>query len=72
MIFSKKDFLQLIAIAITTGCAALICNLFLTYLFDLSAVESMISEPMREFYDAMYTNCVVVSGISGGTMPFGS
>ncbi len=68
MIFSKKDFLQLIAIAITTGCAALICNLFLTYLFDLSAVESMISEPMREFYDAMYTNCVVVSGISGGTM----
>ena len=69
MIVSVKDSLKLFGISIMTCCAVTVCNLFLNYYIDLSAIAGLISNPAAQmFYDAQLMNAKVVCAISGGCL----
>ena len=52
-----------------TCCAVTVCNLFLNYYIDLSAIAGLISNPAAQmFYDAQLMNAKVVCAISGGCL----
>ena len=42
MIISIKDSFKLIGVAVMTCCAVLVCNLFVNYLIDVSAIADSI------------------------------
>ena len=69
MIVSVKDSLKLFGISIMTCCAVTVCNLFLNYYIDLSAIADLISNPAAQmFYDAQLMNAKVVCAVSGGCL----
>ena len=53
MIVSIKDSIKLFGISIMTCCAVTVCNLFLNYYMDLTAIADLIDTPVAQvFYDA--------------------
>ena len=69
MIVSIKDSVKLFGISIMTCCAVTVCNLFLNYYIDLSAIADLISNPAAQmFYDAQLMNAKVVCAVSGGCL----
>lgn len=69
MIVSIKDSLKLFGISIMTCCAVTVCNLFLNYYIDLTAIEGLIDNPyVHTFYDAQLMTAKVVCSVSGGCL----
>ncbi|MBQ7492763.1 MAG: FtsX-like permease family protein [Clostridia bacterium] len=69
MIVSVKDSLKLFGISIMTCCAVTVCNLFLNYYLDLSAIAALIDNPAAQmFYDAQLMTAKVVCAVSGGCL----
>ena len=53
MIVSIKDSVKLFGISIMTCCAVTVCNMFLNYYLDLTAIAGLIDNPYAQmFYDA--------------------
>lgn len=53
MIISIKDSFKLIGVAVMTCCAVLVCNLFVNYLIDVSAIaDSIVDVSMIALYNA--------------------
>lgn len=69
MIVSIKDGAKLFGISIMTCCAVTVCNLFLNYYLDLTAVAALIDAPYaRMVYDAQVMTAKVVCGVCGGCL----
>ena len=69
MVVSIKDSVKLFAISIMTCCAVAVCNLFLNYYLDLSAMADLIDNPISQmFFDAQLMTAKVVCGVSGGCL----
>ena len=67
MIVSIKDSVKLFGISIMTCCAVTVCNMFLNYYLDLTAIAGLIDNPYAQmFYDAQIMTSKVVCGVSGG------
>ena len=69
MIVSIKDSIKLFGISIMTCCAVTVCNLFLNYYMDLTAIADLIDTPVAQvFYDAQLMTAKVVCAVSGGCL----
>lgn len=69
MIVSIKDSVKLFGISIMTCCAVTVCNLFLNYYLDLTAIADLIDNPYAQmFYDAQIMTAKVVCAVSGGCL----
>lgn len=69
MIVSMKDGARLFGISIMTCCAVTVCNLFLNYYLDLTAVAGLIGDSYAKmFYDAQVMTAKVVCGVAGGCL----
>lgn len=69
MIVSIKDSVKLFGISIMTCCALTVCNLFLNYYLDLTAIADLIDDPRAQvFYDAQIMTAKVVCAVSGGCL----
>ncbi len=69
MIISIKDSFKLIGVAVMTCCAVLVCNLFVNYLIDVSAIEdSIVDVSMIALYNAQVATAKVVCAVSGGCL----
>ena len=69
MIVSIKDSVKLFGISIMTCCAVTVCNLFLNYYLDLTAIADLIDNPYAQmFYDAHIMTAKVVCAVSGGCL----
>ena len=69
MIVSIKDSVKLFGISIMTCCAVTVCNLFLNYYLDLTAIADLIDNPYAQmFYDAQIMKAKVVCAVSGGCL----
>lgn len=69
MIVSIKDSLKLFGISIMACCAVTVCNLFLNYYIDLTAIKDLIDNPYAQmFYDAQLMTAKVVCSVSGGCL----
>ena len=69
MIVSMKDGSRLFGISIMTCCAVTVCNLFLNYYLDLTAVAGLIGDSYAKmFYDAQVMTAKVVCGVAGGCL----
>ena len=69
MIVSIKDSVKLFGISIMTCCAVTVCNLFLNYYLDLTAIADLIDNPyVQMFYDAQIMTAKVVCAVSGGCL----
>ncbi|MBR1598963.1 MAG: ABC transporter permease [Lachnospiraceae bacterium] len=69
MIVSIKDSVKLFGISIMACCAVTVCNLFLNYYIDLTAVKDLIDNPYSQtFYDAQLMTAKVVCAVSGGCL----
>lgn len=69
MVIRFKDAVKFIGVSIMICCAVFVCNLFLNYSVDMSAIESLIEgEQMRIAYDALTMNNLVVCLVTGGCL----
>ena len=69
MIVSIKDSVKLFGISIMTCCAVTVCNMFLNYYLDLTAIADLIDNPYAQmFYDAQIMTAKVVCAVSGGCL----
>ena len=69
MIVSIKDSVKLFGISIMTCCAVTVCNMFLNYYLDLTAIAGLIDNPYAQmFYDAQIMTSKVVCAVSGGCL----
>lgn len=69
MIVSIRDSVKLFGISIMACCAVTVCNLFLNYYLDLSAIAALIDNPTAQmFYDAQLMTSKVVCAVSGGCL----
>lgn len=69
MIVSLKDSVKLFGITIMACCAITVCNMFLNYYMDLTAISDLISDSTaRAFYDAQIMTAKVVCAVSGGCL----
>ena len=69
MIVSIRDSIKLFGISIMTCCAVTVCNMFLNYYLDLTAISGLIDTPQaRMFYDAQIMTAKVVCAVSGGCL----
>lgn len=69
MIVSIKDSVKLFGISIMTCCAVTVCNMFLNYYLDLTAIAGLIDNPFAQaFYDAQIMTAKVVCAVSGGCL----
>ena len=69
MIVSIKDSLKLFGISMMTCCAVAVCNLFLNYFFDLTAVADLVNDPVSQMlYDAQLMTAKVTCAVSGGCL----
>ena len=69
MIVSIKDSLKLFGISIMTCCAVTVCNMFLNYYLDLTAIADLIDNYHAQiFYDAQIMTAKVVCAVSGGCL----
>ena len=64
----KKDIIKLAGISVVTCCAAFVCNLMLSYRFDLTGIDVPAGEAARKLYDAQLSNSIIVSCITGGCL----
>ena len=69
MVVGLKDGFKMFGISIMTCCAVTVCNMFVNYYLDLTAVENLVTgEYARAFYDAQLMNSKVVCSVSGGCL----
>lgn len=69
MTIGIKSVLKLFGITIMCFCAVLVCNMFLNFNLDLSAIKGELnSEYQTVFYDALNSTGKVVSALSGGCL----
>ena len=69
MIISIRDSVKLFGISIMTCCAVTVCNMFLNYYLDLTAIAGLIGDPRAQvFYDAQIMTAKVVCAVSGGCL----
>jgi len=69
MIVSVKDSTKLFGISVMTCCAVTVCNMFLNYYIDLSAIADIISTPNQQlFFDAQLKTAKVICAVSGGSL----
>lgn len=69
MVVSPKDSIKLFGIMLITCCAVTVCNMFINYYIDLTAIESQISGTISlAMYDAQLMTCKVVCCVSGGVL----
>lgn len=69
MVIGIKSALRLVGITIMCFCAVFVCNLFLNFNLDLSAIEGeLTSEYQVIFYDAITSTGKMVSALSGGCL----
>ena len=63
MIVSIKDSVKLFGISIMTCCAVTVCNMFLNYYLDLTAIAGLIDNPYAQmFYDA-HGGCLAITTV---------
>lgn len=69
MIVGVKDAAKLIGISIISGCAVVVCTLFLNFYLDVLPIKDMISsEQVMAFYKAQVSTAKVVCLVSGGCL----
>lgn len=69
MVVSIKDSLKLFGISIITCCAVCVCHLFLNYLTDLKAIESLVATiEGKSLYDALVSTAIVCCCCAGGCL----
>lgn len=69
MIVSIKDSVKLFGITIMSCCAVTVCNMFLNYYLDLTAIADLIDNSFAQaFYDAQIMTTKVVCAVSGGCL----
>lgn len=57
------------AIVIVTGCASLVCNLFINFQIDITAISDQLTDPLAyALYEAQVSMGHVICGISGGCL----
>ena len=69
MVVSIKDSFKLLGISIITCCAVCVCHLFLNYLTDLKAIESLVTTiEGKSLYDALVSTAIVCCCCAGGCL----
>ena len=69
MVVSFKDSFKLFGISIITCCAVCVCHLFLNYLIDLKAIESLVTTVEgKSLYDALVSTAIVCCCCAGGCL----
>ncbi len=69
MIISLKDGAKLFGLSVMSCCAVSVCNLFLNYYIDLSAISGLVeSQSAKLIYDAQLMTAKVVCAVSGGCL----
>lgn len=64
-----KDAFKLIGISVVSGCAVLVCTMFLNFYLDVQAIQNEItSELSMIFYNAQVSTAKVVCLVSGGCL----
>ncbi|MDO5100826.1 MAG: FtsX-like permease family protein [Eubacteriales bacterium] len=64
-----KDSIKLFGISIMACCAVTVCNMFLNYYVDLTAITHLIDDPrVQVMYDAQIMTVKVVCAVTGGCL----
>lgn len=69
MIVGMRDGAKLTGISIVTGCAVLVCTMFLNFAMDMAGIkEKITSDELMLFYEAQLSSAKVISMVSGGCL----
>ena len=69
MIVGMRDGAKLTGISIVTGCAVLVCTMFLNFAMDMAGIkEKITSDELMIFYEAQLSSAKVISMVSGGCL----